>query len=522
MRVVATVAAVIGILLATAPYAAGQTPLVDLESRASASEVREMAAWRMAFRPPVNVLRQTVNQLRPSATPAAQAQADSILAGLSAATPEADARKALWRAASILTGVSEGPEQEALGALAIRSASPVWSSGQESVRFESLYPAAVAKATYELRAFAVQPSDSATPQRGAPVRTLKGGTIELGKAKSAAVSLRGLPDGAYLVVATVKSGRASTELALAINLIGDLDKKHAALKAALSGTTGHEAAKQTAEYPYTLAKALRAGTREILSYDFPAALKRSDEILSELRAGRDPVQHAKGLQNRSYLFLETGELVPYQLYVPSTWTPDRSWPLIVALHGANLDETNMLGRADGVMQKLAEQHGFVVVAPLGYRMNSWYGNERGLDGRGPVDSDPVRRRRSQEDVLLVSDLIEKEYNIDAKRRYLTGNSMGGGGTWWLGGRFPERWAAIAPAAFGGVSAQDVSALRRVPILAIVGDQDTPFVARMRDSIKLLRENGIVPAYVETPGGTHSSAIEIEMPRIFEFFKMHSR
>ena len=26
-----------------------------------------------------------------------------------------------------------------------------------------------------------------------------------------------------------------------------------------------------------------------------------------------------------------------------------------------------------------------------------------------------------------------------------GNSMGGGGTWWIGGRYPERFAAIAPA-----------------------------------------------------------------------------
>ena len=116
----------------------------------------------------------------------------------------------------------------------------------------------------------------------------------------------------------------------------------------------------------------------MISYNFAAEIQRSFTNLVELKSGNDPVYRATGLQNRAYRFPETGELVPYQLYVPKAWTPSVKWPIVIALHGANLDETNMLGRAKGRMQELAEKYGFIVAAPLGYRLNSGYGSERGV------------------------------------------------------------------------------------------------------------------------------------------------
>jgi predicted peptidase len=90
-------------------------------------------------------------------------------------------------------------------------------------------------------------------------------------------------------------------------------------------------------------------------------------------------------------------------------------------------------------------------------------------------------------------LIEREYNVDASRRYLTGNSMGGGGTWWLGGRYPERWAALAPAAYGGVLPEDVPGLSRVPIMAVVGERDElGMLDRVRASVATLKSGGVTP------------------------------
>src|SRR5262249_14467876 len=49
-----------------------------------------------------------------------------------------------------------------------------------------------------------------------------------------------------------------------------------------------------------------------------------------------------------------------------------------------------------------------------------------------------------DDVLRAIDDVERAYNIDRDRVSLTGLSMGGGGTWHLGLRYPDRFAAIVP------------------------------------------------------------------------------
>lgn len=50
------------------------------------------------------------------------------------------------------------------------------------------------------------------------------------------------------------------------------------------------------------------------------------------------------------------------------------------------------------------------------------------------------------DALEVLDICQREMNVDPNRIYLTGHSMGGHGTWHLGGTFPDRFAAIGPSA----------------------------------------------------------------------------
>jgi poly(3-hydroxybutyrate) depolymerase len=50
------------------------------------------------------------------------------------------------------------------------------------------------------------------------------------------------------------------------------------------------------------------------------------------------------------------------------------------------------------------------------------------------------------DALEVFGLAKKQFTPDPERIYLTGHSMGGHGTWYLGATFPGNWAAIAPCA----------------------------------------------------------------------------
>jgi len=527
LRAINSAAAIAVILAATVAPLAGaraQAVLSDYEKFDKAAQAQRTAEWRLAFRPNLQVLRQTVQQLRilPRVTPEQKDAADALLTQ-SSGQPEPDARRTLWRAAMTLLGKPLSAEQDTVGSLALRSPVAVVTGEGDRARFERLYPVeSPTKVAYALDLFGTEPTTSATPVRGSLVKKLGEGQLDQAFPHEIPIDLSGVADGTYLLIGRVSSGAESTELAQPIYLVRDLASRSTTLKAELASIPGHDAAKALAEYPFALAEAIRGGTREIISYDFPKAIARSNAIVAELKQGRDGVQHATGLQNRAYRFEGTGELIPYQLYVPSAWTPDRKWPLVVALHGANLDETNMLGRAGAQMQKLAEQHGFIVLSPLGYRLNSAYGSMRDF-GNELAGEDPERLRRSEQDVLQAMALVEREYNVDASRRYVTGNSMGGGGSWWLGGRYPERWAAIAPAAYGGVLPEDVPGLSRVPIMAVVGERDElGMLDRVRASIATLKSGGVTAEVVEVPGGSHTSAFDTALPRIFDFFAAHSK
>ena len=511
------------LLSALAVQAQAQSALVDYESDAKAAQIREQALARLAVRPPLQVLEQTVAQLRsaPGVPAGAQNKAGALLSEAGKQS-ESEARRTLWRAVVLLTGHAWSAEQETLGALALRTPSPVWAGEHETLDVAALYPAQQQALTYTLDLYASQPTSSATPKRGALIGRVGAGALNGAYPVHIPAPISGVADGSYLLVAEVKGASgASTRLEQPVFVVRDLNRRRAAVEAALKPIAGHEDAKWLAEYPYELAAALRDGRREVISYDFPRAMQRSAQIVAALKAGRDPVWRATGLQDRAYAFSPTGELVPYQLYVPRDWTPGRRWPLVVALHGANLDETNMLGRDGGQMQALADRHRMIVVAPLGYRLNSAYGSQRGLAGK--ILSDDERRRRSEQDVLQVMAHVEAEYDIDPARRYLTGNSMGGGGTWWIGGTRPELWAAIAPAAYGGVLPEDVPALKRLPILAVVGDHDElGMLDRVRASVATLRAGGAHPEYLEIPGGTHKNAYDTALPRVFDFFDRNAK
>ena len=97
--------------------------------------------------------------------------------------------------------------------------------------------------------------------------------------------------------------------------------------------------------------------------------------------------------------------------------------------------------------QLAEQHGYIVVAPSGYRVDGSYGW-----GLGNPPADPITRRlqeRSEQDVMQVLQLVRQQYKIDDNRIYLMGHSMGAIGTWKIAPKYPDIWAAIAPISGSG-------------------------------------------------------------------------
>jgi poly(3-hydroxybutyrate) depolymerase len=158
-----------------------------------------------------------------------------------------------------------------------------------------------------------------------------------------------------------------------------------------------------------------------------------------LLGGEDPYDHARGAVIKAYRDDWDGTLQPYALYVPRDYDARRAWPLVVALHGASSDHRHMLRRVFGLDNRPGEtdeeasrnelplpEVPAIVVAPLGR------GTLMGFDGLG------------ERDVLRVLDDVRRAYHVDPARISLTGLSMGGGGTWTIGLRHPELFAALAP------------------------------------------------------------------------------
>jgi predicted peptidase len=223
-----------------------------------------------------------------------------------------------------------------------------------------------------------------------------------------------------------------------------------------------------------------------------------------------------------------GVAIPYGVYVPTSYDPSRPTPLVIALHGLGSDEMYMMeyGTRETVAE-LAEQYGYLVATPMGYNERGWYG------GRGP-GNDFNRRQQdpgppnlgelSELDVMAVLAIMKREFNVDADRTYLIGQSMGGGGTWYLGMRYPDVWAALAPMAPAIYSSPDaLVAARHRPVMVVQGDADELVdVEVTRSWVAKMEELGMDYEYIEVPGGTHASAGRDNIARVFAFLAEQRR
>src|SRR5579863_3095921 len=83
-------------------------------------------------------------------------------------------------------------------------------------------------------------------------------------------------------------------------------------------------------------------------------------------------------ETRMYHFEDTNEDLPYSLYVSSKVKKDQKAPLIVTLHGLGAPQTIMMSKT---AIDLAEEGGYILVAPMGYNTSGWYGSP-GVGGGG--------------------------------------------------------------------------------------------------------------------------------------------
>ena len=157
-------------------------------------------------------------------------------------------------------------------------------------------------------------------------------------------------------------------------------------------------------------------------------------------------------------------------------------PLIVSLHyGGQVTPFFGQGLLESLIEPALRDLGAIIVAP---------------DSAAGKWANPT----AEQHVLELLDHIEANYSIDPTKTLLTGYSMGGGGTWYLTPRHPERFRAAIVMA-GRPQADSTNFDWQTPMYVIhsTADQVVPFesteaaVDRLRGqgvSIDLLVVDGI--------------------------------
>ena len=242
-----------------------------------------------------------------------------------------------------------------------------------------------------------------------------------------------------------------------------------------------------------------------------------------------PLYQATGEQYRIYNFPGTGESIPYRLYVPSRWTPATKLPMLVTLRAGNTVDGPY--RADNNLVRVAAQHGYIVVTPMGYRGLSqpYYGSRYQIarpnaaaPAAGWSEQDD---QRAEQDVLYVMDLVAKEYNVDLSRVYLHGQNPSGSGALYLAQKYPDRFAALvvssAPIVYDTYPFEKLKG--KVALLVIHGDQDnTNPIAASQKMAEAAKAAGVDTTYATVPGGTHLEAYLTYAPQIFDFLDKHAK
>ena len=330
----------------------------------------------------------------------------------------------------------------------------------------------------------------------------------------------GLADGPYALVVevldqTTPLGTATLNVTLHKGLDAALQRLEAAASAA------PPALRDDILFPVDRIRTVDRGRVALGAFNVPVEIAAAEAVAAAAKNHTDPYAAKRGDFKRHYLLDGAGEIMPYRLYVPTTYTPAKPSALVIALHGLGQTEDSFFdGYAKGAPQ-LAESRGYILVAPFGYRVDGFYGCGVG-DG---ATTDPAVRRTqelSERDVMEVIAHVRQQYTVDANRIYLMGHSMGGIGTWCLAAKYPDVWAAIGPmSGFGTPSA--IEKFAKIPEIVVHGDNDaTVAVSGSRSMVAKMKELGVEVAYIEIPGGDHIGVVSPNLPAVFDFFDAHRK
>lgn len=278
-------------------------------------------------------------------------------------------------------------------------------------------------------------------------------------------------------------------------------------------------------------QAAASADQKVISFgtllDPAAQIKESQQVAKSLSNPSSPQWRAKGDQRRKYRFSNVNADVPYRVCVPANWDGKSALPLVMFLHGAGNDESSYLDQNNKQMVKLADQHGYILVSPLGYngaygtilRLPAVFGQPQEAEKMIAARTSDIERTQqlSEKDVINVLELVLNEYPVDRTSMFITGHSMGSGGTWYIGAKYKTYWAAMAP--MSGPFVQETGyawdSIRTMPVFMTEGT-GAASLAGSRKLREWMNSHGFNLKYKEV-NADHGGMVPLVLPDVFDFF-----
>jgi phospholipase/carboxylesterase len=225
----------------------------------------------------------------------------------------------------------------------------------------------------------------------------------------------------------------------------------------------------------------------VSSFFIDPALRADESIEARLAAPAHP--DSGNIHDHN----EPGSRGGFSIYVPEYYTPDRAWPLVMALHGGS-------GNGRGFLWSWlrdARSHGAILVAPTATSNET---NDKTTWALMGDDTDTPN-------LIRILDIVRGRWNIDAERMLLTGMSDGGTFCYVTGLDNASPFTHLAPVAstFHPLMAEmaDAERMRGLPVYLVHGRLDWMFPVQVaRQTQQALSAAGCDVIYREIEDLSH--------------------
>ena len=188
---------------------------------------------------------------------------------------------------------------------------------------------------------------------------------------------------------------------------------------------------------------------------------------------------------------KAGQIMPYRLFLPREYDPNKQYPLVLLFHGAghrgNDNRMHLAPYEAGwIDEAVQKSHPCILLMPQCPEGQQWvdtpWAKGSYVQAKMPI-SQPMELAKE------IFDKVANEESVDPSRIYVMGASMGGYGTWDFVMRYPELVAAAVPICGAGDPAM-AQTIKNIPIWAFHGDKDaTVPLSGSRDMVNATEKAG---------------------------------